>query len=74
MSTISHPSNFPANPDHEGAKKVAGQVFNDREGRHKDGEHHECNDESIDPRVDSRSHGEDGLTKDVTASEASTSQ
>jgi len=67
-----HPSNLPANPDHEGSKKVAWQVLDDREGRHKDDQHEEGYYEAIDAGVHSRPHGEDGLTKDVAAGEAST--
>ncbi len=67
-----HPSNLPANPDHEGSKKVAWQVLNNREGRHKDGQHEDGHYVAIDARIHSRPHGEDGLTKDVAAGEAST--
>ena len=71
-SAGSYPSNLPANPDHEGSKKVAWQVLYDGEGSHKDGQHEEGHNEAIDAGVDSRPHGEDGLTKDVAAGEAST--
>ena len=67
-----HPSNLPANPDHEGSKKVAWQVLNDRKGRHKDDQHEKRHNVAIDARIHSRPHGEDGLTKDVAAGEAST--
>lgn len=66
-----HPSNLPANPDHQGSKKVAWQVLNNREGRHKDDQHEEGHYVAIDAGIHSRPHGEDGLTKDVAAGEAS---
>ena len=66
-----HSRNFPSNPDHQGAEEVAREVLNDGEGRGEDGKHEQRNDKAIDAGVHPGPHGEDGLTKDVAASEAS---
>lgn len=65
-----HTRNLPANPHHEGAEEVAGQVLNDGEGHHKNDQHHDGNDGPIDAGVHACPHGENGLGEDVAACEA----